>query len=258
MPTVDADGVTLRYAVAGAGETVVFVNDVGFGAWLWSYVQPAVAGPYVSVVWELRGTGESTAPPRPYGLSALVGDLASVVRAVEARRIHLVGLGLGGAIALEYACDHDHVASLTLLGTAGGKAVDEEALSSLSASRDDPAALRTSLRMGFAPGVIEAHPAEIDRIVEWRARDDADPQGWAAQRAAWLAARLPDLYEITTPALVMSARNDRVVDPAASGRLADELPRGTHRQIEGGHLLPVSESQVVTDELLAWLEAHTA
>jgi 3-oxoadipate enol-lactonase len=257
MPTVDNDGVTLRYAVEGTGETVVFVNDVGFGAWLFSYVQPAVTGPYETVAWDLRATGQSDAPPGPYALETLVEDLRAIVSAIEARRVHLVGAGLGGAIALEYARDEGNVASLSLLGTAEGAAVDADALASLAAPRDDPDALRESLRAAFAPGVVKDHPDEIDRIVEWRRRDDADPEGWTAQRAAWLDATLPDRYEITTPALVMSGADDEIVGPEATARLATELPKGQHRRIDGGHLFPVSESGVVADELLDWLDEQT-
>ncbi|WP_136689890.1 alpha/beta fold hydrolase [Halorhabdus amylolytica] len=257
MSTVETRGVRLRYAVAGEGEPVVFVNDAGFGAWLWSHLQPALVGPYRTVVWDLRGTGESDTPGGPYALETLLEDLGAVISAIDERRVHLVGAGLGGVIALEYAREHDHVASLTVLGTAEGDAVDADALASLTAPADDPDALRESLEAAFAPGVLEAHPEEIDRIVEWRARDDADPDGWAAQRAAWLGADLPDRYEITTPALVVSGAEDRIVDPTATARLAEELPRGEHLPLEGGHLFPVSESQVVADELLAWLDERT-
>lgn len=256
MPTVDNDGVTLRYDATGSGPTVVFVNDVGFGAWLWSYQHAAVAGPYEAVIWDLRGTGESDAPAGPYTLSSLVTDLDAVVSAVGSRRVHLVGAGLGGAIATEYARRHDRVASLTLFGTAPGAAVDEDALSGLAAPTDDPDALRDSIETAFGPGVSEAYPDGLEQIAEWRVTDDAEPARFRDQQAAWLEADLDALYEITTPALVMGGTDDAVVDPDATARLAEELPRGEHRLVEGGHLFFLSESGAVSDELLAWLDEH--
>ncbi|WP_181686383.1 alpha/beta fold hydrolase [Halorhabdus salina] len=257
MPTVQNGDVALRYATAGEGPTIVFVNDVGFGAWYWSYLQPAIAGPDETVVWDPRGTGDSGAPDGPYAIETLVEDLATVISAVDTRRVHLVGAGLGGAIAFEYARRNDNVASLALLGTAAGDAVDAERLAALAAPLDEPDALRESLSGGFKPGVPEEHPETIERIVGWRAEDDADPDGHAAQRAAWIEADLPDRYEVTTPALVVSADADRIVDPDATARLAADLPRGEHRRVDGGHLFPVSESQVVGDELRAWLDEQT-
>lgn len=257
MTSVEHGEISLRYTVDGTGPPVVFVNDAGFGAWLWGYLQPAVAGPYRTVVWDLRGTGDSDAHDGPYSLDTLVGDLEAVVSAIDGRRVHLVGAGLGGVIALEYARRHDHVASMALLATAEGGAVDAEALADLAVPTDDSDALVDSLQVAFAPGVPEDHPAEIERIAAWRARDDAAPEGWAAQRRAWLDAPLPDRHEITTPTLVMSGDADRIVDPAATAELAADLPGGRHRQIDGGHLFPVSESRLVADELLAWLDEQT-
>ncbi|MFB6201098.1 MAG: alpha/beta fold hydrolase [Halorhabdus sp.] len=257
MPTTTNGDVSLHYAVEGSGPSVVFVNDAGFGAWLWSYLQPQVAGPYRTVVWDLRGTGDSDAPTGPYALETLVDDLDAIVEAIDARHVHLVGMGLGGVIALEYARHHAQVASLAVIGAAEGEAIDGDALSSLAVPRDDPDALGQSLDVAFAPDVVETHAAAIDRIAEWRADDDADPAGWEAHRAAWTEATISDRYEITTPALVMSASDDRIVDPAATARLAEDLPRGRHRRIDGGHLAAVSENQVVGDELLAWLAEHT-
>ena len=256
MPSVNADGVSLRYETSGSGPAVVFVNDVGFGAWLWSYQHAAVAGPYEATVWDLRGTGESDAPEGPYALSTLVSDLAAVVSATGSRRVHLVGAGLGGVIALEYARRHERAASLAVLGTAPGDAVDEDALSAMAAPTDDPAALAASLDTAFAPGVPEAHPDVIEQIAEWRGADDAEPARWRDQQAAWLGTALDDLYEITTPTLVMSGTDDAVVDPEATARLAEGLPRGEHRRVEGGHLCFLSESGTVSDELLAWLDEH--
>ena len=51
MPTTTRDGVTLHYETTGDGPTVVFVGDVGYGAWLWGWHHDAVAGPYEALVW---------------------------------------------------------------------------------------------------------------------------------------------------------------------------------------------------------------
>ena len=211
MPSVNADGVSLRYETNGSGPAVVFVNDVGFGAWLWSYQHAAVAGPYEATVWDLRGTGESDAPEGPYALSTLVSDLAAVVSATGSRRVHLVGAGLGGVIALEYARRHERAASLAVLGTAPGDAVDEDALSAMAAPTDDPAALAASLDTAFAPGVPEAHPDVIEQIAEWRGADDAEPPAGIRK---WVAMLEP---------VVRDGLEDPRVDEEASAGLVDQL-----------------------------------
>lgn len=59
MPTARTDGVALYYETADNGKPVVFVEDVGLGAWMWGWQHAALAGPFRTVVWDLRRTGRS-------------------------------------------------------------------------------------------------------------------------------------------------------------------------------------------------------
>ena len=155
MPTTSNSGVTLHYETTGDGPTVVFVNDAGYGAWLWGWHHDAVAGPYEALVWDLRGTGESDAPAGPYDVATLAADLEAVLGDHGVRSAHLVGAGLGGMVALEHAREYARAGTLTLLGTtADGSQVDRDALDALAAPLDDPDALWDSLRGAFAPGVV--------------------------------------------------------------------------------------------------------
>ncbi len=79
MPTAHNRDVALYYEADGDGPTVVFINDVGYGAWLWGWHYDAVAGPYETVVWDLRGTGRSDAPAGPYDVATLAADLEAVL-----------------------------------------------------------------------------------------------------------------------------------------------------------------------------------
>lgn len=254
MPTAHNGDVALRLALAGEGEPIVCCGVAGLGAWQWSYLTTPLAREHEVLVFDYRGTGDSDAPSGEYTVADLVGDLDAVCSEHGAQSIHLVGAGLGGCVAVEYARRAGRVETLTLLGTPiSGTDVDREALERLRAPRDDADALRESLRAGLSPGTIDVYPEEIDRIVGWRREDDAESTGWDGQIAAMLAADLDDLYEVTTPALVFQGVDDRIVDPSTGQRLANELPRGEYRPVESGHLVHVEEPQVVADELLSWL-----
>jgi len=257
MPTASNDGVELSYETAGTGPTVAFVEPAGYGAWCWSWLVEELAGPFETLVWDLRGTGRSDTPPGPYDVATLAADLDAVLADHGSRTVHLVGAGLGGMVALAYARDHGRVASLSLLGTtADGSRVDAAALAELQAPRDDPEALRESLRGAFTPGVVDDHPKVVDRIVEWRAADDADADGWDAQRTAMVEFEMSALYEVTTPALVVHGREDAVVPVAAGRDLADDLPRGSFEGIEAGHLVAAEEPAAVADLLAGQLDEH--
>lgn len=256
MPTTTNDGVTLHYETDGSGEAVAFVNDVGAGAWLWGWQHGVVAGPYESLVWDLRGTGRSDAPEGPDSVATLVDDLEAVLSAAEITSVHLVGAGLGGMVALAYADRYHRADSLALFGTAASGDAVTDRLDGLRAPLDDPQALGDSLQTAFASDLTD-HRTIREEMVQWRQADDADLAAWDAQAAAMRAFEAPPLYEITLPTLVMHGVDDDIVPASAGERLADDLPRGEYQAVEGGHWAFIEESAAVSDALVGWLDEQT-
>ena len=257
MPETANGGVTLHYDSAGTGETVAFVGEAGYGAWQWGWQYDHVAGPFEALVWDLRGTGRSGAPPGPYDVETMADDLEAVLAATGTGRVHLVGAGVGGMVALRYARRHDRARTLSLLGTAPvGERVDEAALRGLHAPVDDPRALEESLSGAFSPAFLE-RTALTERICEWRTEEDAGREAFEAQVAAALGFDAGPLHEVALPVLVYHGLDDPVV-PAGVGRdLAEDLPRGTFEAVEGRHLCFAEHSRAVSDRLLGFLEEHT-
>ncbi|WP_455449987.1 alpha/beta fold hydrolase [Natrinema thermotolerans] len=257
MPTATNGSVSLYYDRAGEGAPVVFVPEAGLGGWLWGWQHAAVAGPHEAVVWDLRGTGRSDAPPGPYDLETLAADLEAVLADCGIPNAHLVGCGLGGAIALRAARDSSRVATLTLFGTAAeGEAFD---LEPLFAPPDDRDALRESLTAGLSTDFREAQPDALEGIVDWRADGDAERDGWEAQVAALEGFDATDwLVEVTQPTRVIHGGADELVSPAAGTALARGLPRGEFRNLEdAGHLCFIERSRTVNDLLLGFLADRT-
>jgi len=227
-------------------QAVAFVGEAGLGAWLWGWQQPRVAGPHETLVWDLRGTGRSDAPPGPYAVAELAGDLEAVLAAAGVRRVHLVGAGLGGAVALRYAREYGRARSLALFGTPRrGGAIDRDALEGLAGG---------DLSVGFSEAFLGE--VETDRIREWRRTDDPGPAAAAAQIDALARFESGPLYELTLPALVCHGLGDPVVPVEEGRQLAAELPRGAFVPVEGRHLAFAERARAVTDRLLAFIETE--
>ncbi|WP_396610952.1 alpha/beta fold hydrolase [Haloferax sp. S1W] len=254
MPTAVSDGVELFYDTDGDGETVAFIGDAGYGAWQWGWQHAAVAGPYESLVMDLRGTGRSDAPAGPYSVQTLVDDVVAVLADAGVRKAHLVGLGLGGVVALEVARTTSRARSLTLCSTAAHTVDIDPA--PLYGAPNDPDALRESLVPALSDEFRAEQPGVVDQIVEWRGMEDAAPDAWAAQTAAIAEYDADPLYEVTVPTLVVHGSDDPVW-PADGGRkLADELPKGRFEEIDGArHLATVEQSRIVNDTLVTFLDS---
>ena len=256
MPTVENGTVSLHYDTDGDGDPVVFVSEAGLGGWSWGWQHAAVAGPYEAVVWDLRGTGRSDCPPGPYDLETLASDLESVLADIGARNAHVVGAGLGGAIALETARTSSRIATLTLFGT--GARGSEFDLEGLYAPPEDRETLRETLEATFSEEFQEEQPDVLEGIVDWRADGDAAPEGWEAQVAALDGFDATDWgYEVTQPTLLVHGADDDCVPLESARELEANLPRGDLETVEGaGHLAFVERSRTVNDHLVGFLEEH--
>jgi len=254
VPTTTNDGVSLYYETDGSGETVTFVGDVGYGSWQWAWQYDELAGPYETIVWDHRGTGRSDNPPGPYDIETLTADLEAILAENSVRRTHLVGAGLGGMVALQYADRYGRASTLTLFGTApSGTAVDEPQLRSLYPETDSLESLKDSLEGAFSPEFLSENPDLVSQICEWRTEEDADRDGVDSQLAAMCSFESPPLYEVTAPTLVLHGLADPVIDIDVGRRLAEELPRGSFETVEGRHLCHVEHAHAVTDRLDGFL-----
>jgi len=251
MPTADADGARLYYEREGDGEPVLFVPEAGCGAWLWAWQHAAVAGPFEAVAFDPRGVGRSTGGvDADVDVDALAADCEAVLAAAGARRAHLVGAGLGGMVALQYARDYDRARSLSLFATPrSGNHLDRAALDRFLG--DGPDALVPALCDEFRAD----QPEVVDGVVEWRREGDGPPAVRRAHAAAARAFSCEAPYEVTLPALVVAGTDDPVVDVEAVADLAEALPRGRFEALAGRHLAFVEQSRAANDALVGFLES---
>ncbi len=261
MARANNDGVSIRYEVdegrSADDEAVVFCGDIGLGPWQFGWQHAALAGPHTVITPETRGIGESDAPPGPYTVEGLASDLDAICTTEGIRNAHLVGYGLGGAVALAYGMASSRPASLTLLGTP--PAGDAYNPNGVWADPNDPDAVEGSLHGLLSVDFREAHPDALSRIAEWCVAEDAGHEVYEAHRAAVEGFDLADvLFEVTTPALVVHGTDDTVCPVTAGETLAEGLPRGEFHAVEGArHLVGVEASAAVNDLVTGWLAEQT-
>lgn len=265
MPFATNDGVELYYEVRGppSGETVVLVEGLSYGTWMWNWQHPAIADDYRTIVWDNRGTGESETPEGPYTTDQMASDLEAVLVDAEVEPAHVVGASLGGMIAQQYALDYDRARSLSLLCTSpGGETAvpipDETQTRMLDVPAEFDAAetIRYKMKPAFTDQFWTEHPDVIDQIVEWRLQTDPsnDAYEWQAAAAATFDGS-GRLDEIDCPALVLHGTADSVV-PFENGRLlAEKLSDPRFEPIQGGsHLFFVERADEVNDHLTGFLD----
>ena len=118
MPTVQANTIQLYYEMHGAGQPLVFIHGLGSSTRDWEAQMPAFSKSFQVITFDLRGHGQSDKPAGPYDMAIFSADLADLLQTLGIGAAHIVGLSLGGAVALQFALDYPaHVRTLTIVNS---------------------------------------------------------------------------------------------------------------------------------------------
>src|SRR5690242_17407700 len=102
MTFVEANGVSLRYAVSGdAAGTLVLIHEMGGTMESWDLVVPALSAKRRVLRYDTRGAGFSEKIRGTLSIDTMTGDLVALLdRLGITGKVALAGTAVGGAIAL--------------------------------------------------------------------------------------------------------------------------------------------------------------
>lgn len=119
MPKVSIGDIQLYYDVhtqaEGGGEPVMFLHDLGGSSQDWSEQIAAFEDRYRVVVVDLPGHGESDKTVKGYTIGRLADDLVKMMDIFRLGSAHMIGLGLGGMVALQLAISYPRRAKSLLV-----------------------------------------------------------------------------------------------------------------------------------------------
>ena len=161
-----ADGLTLVCDVCGKGDTaLVFLHGWCGDRGYWNLQAEAFAKDYRIVALDQAGHGESGKDRKDWTVSSLAGDVEAVVKALDLKRVILLGHSMGGPVALMAAKRLPGkvvlVVGVDTLHNAEAKMSKEAAKKFVAMFADD---FKGTLRMGM-PGLVgeKADP----KLVTW-------------------------------------------------------------------------------------------
>ena len=254
--------VPVRYRVEGrpGAPTVVLVGSLGSTLDIWDPQVPTL-GEHLRVVrYDGRGHGGSPVPAGPYAIDDLVDDLIGLLDTVEVERAHLVGLSLGGMVAIRMAArEPARVHRLALLCTAA-------VLAPPQAWAERAALVRTEGTGAVADAVVGrwltdatrlAHPEQVRQLVAMiTATSD---EGYASCCTAIERMDLRgDLPRIGAPTLVVAGAEDSSMPRAYQEAIVAAVPGARLQVVEqAAHLASFERPDVVNALLLDHLTCDT-
>jgi pimeloyl-ACP methyl ester carboxylesterase len=266
MPTLRVNGAELYHEdTGGPGEPVVFAHGLLWSGWLFHPQVADLRDRCRCVTFDFRGQGRSELTPDGYDMDTLAADAAALIEALGLGPCHLVGLSMGGFVAMRLAARRPElVRSLALLSTSA----DREPLwnrLSLLALRLTARGLSLRLAMWRAKAVMFgprflSDPARTEfREACYRQLLTNRPAG-VYRAARGVAAREPvhEIERIKAPTLVLVGEDDAVTKPEASRRIAARVPGATLVSLPGVGHTPTLEAPAQVSEALRELLGGTA
>lgn len=256
----DVAGVTVHYQLENThleGTPVVFVNSLGSDFRIWDGVVESLERPILR--YDKRGHGLSNAPEGLYSIADFADDLLGLLDHLKLKRIVLVGISVGGQIALEFAsrfpsrlagvvfCDTGMKIGTSELWNARIAAVQEGGLESISES---------VMQRWFDSSFHAQEPARVCGFQNMLERTSA--RGYVATCAALRESDLHNAAQIVretrVKTLVVCGQDDQSTPVALSQELAQTLQTRLELIEDAGHLPCIQQPKVTAQVIQSFLE----
>lgn len=256
--TLTFPDVDLNVVESGDGPPLVFIHGYTCDLDLWHEQIAAGSESFRCVAYDLRGHGGTSSPPTGYGSQNHTDDLLRLMDALGIARAHLVGLSMGGGIALSVALNHpERVDRLVLAASTLGGLPWEPAMWSYfrefeSTARDVGVQLaidRVWMKGPLFNGV-RRYPDLMRRL---RGMAERFTGANIFDRARYPRPERPDserLGEIRHPALVLRGKSETPEFTRRAGLLAEGIPGARLEVVPGAAHFVNLESPIQFNRLL--------
>lgn len=244
----------------GEGELVVFMHGIGGNKRNWHDNLPYFAEHFHAVAWDARGYGASEDYEGPLTFSSFADDLVRVIDHFGVRRAHIVGLSMGGRIAMDFAERYpERLGALVLCATHRGFShFSDEKKEEFIRLRKEPlvnGGETTDIAVPVARTLIGPNASEeaFAKLVDSMQRLHKESYIKSLE-ATVMSDSHSRLHEIKVPTLVVVGTQDRLTTPEIAEEIRAEIPQSRLITIEGaGHLVNIEEPGKFNTEVRKFL-----
>jgi pimeloyl-ACP methyl ester carboxylesterase len=246
----------LNSEIKGHGHPLVFVHGGLVDSRMWDDQFKLFARQYTVVRYDLHGFGKSRMPESPF---SPVEDLKSLLTSLQVERAHLIGLSLGGSIAIEFTLAHPSMVNRLVLASSDVRGYpptppDEETMAIINAVRQNEKAetvVELMLNHSLFAAVKDKSLVRtmlMDNYPAWTSAAPACFSQWHSKPA------MERLSEIQSPTLILIGSSD-TPDMAAIADTLEERIMGAVKRVllgAGHHMnmeMPEEFNRVVSDFL---------
>ncbi len=219
MPYLTVNNINLYYQRSGAGEPLVFLNGLSSDISEWQGLGLSLSRKYDFIAVDNRGAGRSDKPDSPYTIEIMASDVAGVLDSIGIKNAHILGLSMGGRIAVALALSRPElVKSLVLVSTR----------------------MKRTKRHGWI------HRLRLNLTSRNKARGSKQyPQPYYAFKRQWEASggyeATARLHELRMPTLILHGKDDPLVPIKLAKEMHERIEGSKMVTFNGGHLFFVGQ-----------------
>ncbi len=271
MPTqtqtgyVEVNGAKLYYEIAGEGHPLTLIHGGLVDRRLWDDQFAVFAQHYRTLRYDVRAFGNSSVPTD--GDYSMVDDLYALLKSLGIEKTYLMGLSMGGGIAIDFTLAHPDMVDALMpvgAGVSGFEWPDNEETQKLEET------INAAIKAGDFEKVVEIEnriwtdgpnrtPDAVDPTVRARIRD-MNLHNYSLQTEDTPSPRppeqpaLPRLADIHTPTLVIVGDEDVVPIQELAQTLATHIPGAKKAVIHNtAHHLNMEQPEQFNQIVLAFL-----
>jgi 3-oxoadipate enol-lactonase len=118
VPVIHAGDIDMYYELHGSGDPLVLIGGLASDISQWAWLTDWCAQTHHVLAFDNRGAGRTDKPDAPYTIPMMANDTDALMETVGMSHATVLGISMGGRIALDLALEHpDRVARLILVST---------------------------------------------------------------------------------------------------------------------------------------------
>lgn len=266
MPMMQVHGTDLHFEdTGGPGEPVLFLHGFLFDGRQYAAQVAALRDAYRCITLDFRGQGRSAPARRGYRIEQQTADVLAVIRRLDLARVHLVGLSMGGFVAMRVAArEAGLLRSLALINTsaaahARGKFPKQLVLAGVARVAGVSLPLvRSGIEGEMYGEAFRNDPARAAEREVWRQRWERADRSALVKTLLGFMVRADvrgELGRITAPTLVIGGGADSSLPPRFSREIHSLIAGSRLVELPGvGHSSPVEDPVGVTRALEQFLD----
>jgi 3-oxoadipate enol-lactonase len=212
VPVQRVRDIDMYYEVHGSGDPVVLIGGLGGDVSQSEWLIQCCARTHKVLAFDNRGAGRTDKPDAAYSIEMMAGDTDGLMDALGISGAIVLGVSMGGRIALALTLAHpERVARLILVSTSAAEVPDT--------------------------GLTRMDMLRVLGGLFFRGKYPQPPYAQSRQRQASRAFDCTDrLHEIQVPATIMHGRNDKIFPLRRAEELRHGIADSQLITFRGGHV----------------------